>query len=303
MNTTIEKLAKRNFVTLTIAIIIAVALLAYSILLCLTDVINLLFPPFKFDLNKAIADKPLISLSMRYSDTQNSDGSIYDYTELINEILSENRKKSAYQLEIEHDLMFNKKYQQLWKYFFKITPDDMWEIGLEYETTTYIEGISIGTAPTHKYIMCSLGEAVFFAQVPYNFDISRNKSLTGIFVYYDEQTIIDIRNTLSVYESIDNFFIYEFNTITNFFWTRVGKFAWMIICITVLCLLLRMLIKQAKDKNERPLYRKILLLGGDVATVNEQLKDAQRYGRKYVTKDWVLTSGLIFSNITRNGIR
>ncbi len=297
MKITIEKLAKRNFIFFVILSVIGIGILIFGIYSSFTNAFNLLFSPFKFDLEQALEDKPLISLNLGYSNIGTNEVSSYNsYLDAM--FFAGGLSSNAKDAEIA--LLFHTKYEQSLKYMFKVIPDDIQETGLKYETDFRVMGAYAGGVPTHKYVRCVLGEATFFAKVRYEFDVDKDKTLKGVFVPYSSQTLKDFKKVMSGYEPLENVFGYEFDTITSFFWERVGALVWIIICLILLSLLLRKLVTQIENPSERPLYRKIKLLGGNITSVNEQLKDAQRYGKKYITKDWVLIPGIMFSSITRN---
>ncbi|MCL2323365.1 MAG: hypothetical protein FWC47_14835 [Oscillospiraceae bacterium] len=285
MNLSIEKFARKNLFYFAFISVIVVVLSLIIIISSFTDILNMFFSPFVFDLKRAESEKSLVSLIPAANSTQ---------------IIDEFGLNKGYNIEEYQSLVFSEKYIQSGKYIFKIKPDKIYDIGLRYKTEYSIENTPVWSGTTHKYLLCQLDNALFFANVPYDYVVSTGDTLTGVFTIYSDTTISDIKKVFSKYESIDNLFTYQFDTTISFFPEMASSFIWSTICFFISLFLVIRLILQIKYHSKRPLYKKINMLDGDITIINEELKSAVYSNKSYITKDWIITPRLFKTQITRN---
>lgn len=291
MNKSIERFAIKNLIAFAVVVIIIVALLSDIVTSYYSDVINLFFSPFEFNLHQAIAEEPLVVLDI---------GNDINDGDILQKAFEKARLNEPVNVKIEQGLLFGQKFNQSGKYIFKIKPDAIYDLGLAYETTLYIDNMAMSNAMTHKYVLCQLDDALFFTKIPYNAIVSTGDTLKGVFVPFPEATINDIKEAFSGYSALKGLFIYQFDTTLDFLWERIIYFVCSIICIAVILRLVIGLIAQIMHCDKRPLYKMVDLFGGDIPTINKQLETAKRVGKSYITKDWIITPRLFKTQLEVN---
>ena len=301
MGRDIQTFALKNLTAFAVFALAAIAALLSITTVYYVGVFNLFFAPFKFDLAQAVAEKPLARLYLM-QDQKTDESSTAEATleEAFRAAIKKAERYKKVDVEDERALLFDAKYMQSGKYIFTIRPDKIYDLGWAYETTFFVDNIPVAQSMTHKYVLCQLGDAVIFAKLPYSSTVSSGDALTGIFVPFSGTIPRDIEQRFIGYESIDGVFAYQFDTTLSFFLEQMGALALLLICLGGSSWLMIKLILQIINRENRPLYKKIAILGGDEDTIDEQLQEATRVGKAYVTKDWVITPQLFRTKIARN---
>jgi len=290
MNKSIQRFSLRNLIAFSTIVIIIIALSSKIIISCYPDLINLFFSPSELDFTRAIAENPLIDLE----NMGNKDKSE------IQKAFEEVGLGSLFRLNHSRQYKYNYKYNQNNKYEFSVTPDKIYDLGLGYETNLIVDFIKIPLGATHKYVLFQKNDMKFFAKVAYDLELSDNKTYKGTFIPISESTIHDISEVLYGFDSINNLFIYEFDTTINLLPEQISSFIFSTVLLGVVLWLSVKLILQIVFCNKRPLYKKIDILNGDVDSINEQLKTAKFNNGRYITKDWIIMPTLFKTYIKRN---
>ena len=300
MNNTIQEFARKNLVAFAVLVVVVVVLSSSFIISSYHDVVNLFFAPFEFDMNRAIADHPLFSLELGPSSAERAANSETNIEEVIRGILESAEFDRGYDIQGTQMLLFDSKYSQSGKYMFAVTPDQIHDLNFVYGTTVTLMGMQAPQAPSHKYVICQLDGAVFFAKLPYDFDVKSTTTLEGAFVPYSAATIKDIRAVVAENGAIENFYGYQLDTTASFLFEQLDALFWTVVFLVAALWLVIALALQIKFCEKRPLYKKMKFMNGNIDEINEQLQLAEFINKSYVTKDWIITPQLFRTKITRN---
>jgi len=279
MNQTIERLSLKNLIAFGVATAMVTALLAFVMIIpYYEDTKNTFFAPFEFDLERAVEEHPLVSFSELRGQPTVSD------------------------IESQELLLYTTKYMQSGRYIFRLEPDRIGESGVVYEAALRDGWARFNMGATHQYMPALVSDVQIFVRALPNTEFSDGDALRGVFLPFPQYLISDLRNGLSAdtLALMDNVFPYVFDTTRDFVFERTLAVGAMILSLAIILLMIFKLISQIKDKNKRPLYKKISLLNGDVAVVDEQFANAFREGKDYVLPDWIITPALFRTHITRN---
>jgi len=255
------------------------ALLAFVMIIpYYEDTKNTFFAPFEFDMERAVEERPAVSFSALRG--QPADGAV-----------------TAREL-----LLYTTKYTQSGRYIFRLEPDRIGESGVIYEAALRDGWARFNMGATHQYMPALVGDVQIFVRALPNTEFSDGDALRGVFLPFPQYLISDLRNALGAdtLALMDNVFPYVFDTSRDFGFERMTAVLWTFLSLAIILLMLFKLVSQIKDKNKRPLYKKISLLNGDVAVVDEQFANAFREGKDYVLRDWIITPALFRTHITRN---
>ena len=300
----IKQFALKNLIASAVLTVIVSTLLSVVIFSNFKDAANLVFSPigFGFDLERAIDEKPLGSIARSQNEQTDGAGSTDDIDQAIRQTIQRLNLDRKYNFSSLQVFLHSSKYEQSGKYIFSIKPDEIYDVGLAYATSVSMRGVNIAQERTytHKYVICQLDGVLFFAKVPYSFSVTTGKTLKGIFVPFSEPVLRDIRNSITEHESITGVYGYQFDTTTNFFYEQLGALILSLVSLVVILWLTIPLVSQIISRNKRPIYEKIHFWNADIDIVNEQLQSAQRSGKSYITKDWIITPGLFKTKMTKN---
>ena len=304
MENYVKQFAFKNLIASALRAVIVSALLSFVIFSNFEDAANLVFSPigFKFDLERAISEKPLVSINNRQNEPVAGDGETDEIEQALRQAVQRLNLDRRYDLNSLQVLLHASKYEQSGKYIFSITPDEIYDVGLVYESQMSLRnsGTLRGMSYKYRYVICQLDGVLFFAKVPYSFSQQTGKTLKGIFLPFSEPVLRDIRGSLAEHETIAGLYGYQFDTLSGFFYEQLGSLVLLLVGLAGILWLTIPLISQIIFRDKRSIYERIRFWSADIDKVNRQLKSAKRLGKDYITEDWVITPGLFKTKMTKN---
>ena len=288
---TVLKLSKKNLTVTFFISWLIVLFLFFTNIENFIDCMNLFLPPAVFDIDMAVLEVSPLTINI---ENKNPDS------------ISEIMKKYGVNMPNRYDpqalylYQYANKYMQKNRYNFIFTPDEIYDIGLNYTTSYSVNGVEVWDENTHKYALCVKNDILFLTKFPVNTEIPKNgDSIKGILVPSSEQTINDLKEMFAESADINNYFPYEFDTTNLFKSEQRSSLLFFIISLLIAGYFIFRAISQYLDKSKRPLYKKIDMLNGDENIINEQLKTAVKDGSTYITDNWIITKSFFRVTITR----
>ena len=283
---TIRRFAKRNLIWATIFWLFVCAVCAAVLVPNWSDAANL-FSAARLNEALALTDHPPVNFSFGGIGALTA-GLPYDAAE-----------EATYQNP--------HKYAQSRMYYFKITPDSIADIGAAGNAAQAVDASGDGTAldgyapPPDEYVLFRLQNMSIIALVKNGADLSGNAAFTGVLTPFTPSAISDISAEYGSYSvnSIGSVFPYMFDTTQSYFSNRFLGFLFVLVMAALIVLILFRLIRQYADKKYRPVYKQLALFNADEAELDAQLADCAMDGKRYATKQWLFTPGLLSTKVEK----
>jgi hypothetical protein len=293
----------KNIVNLLVIYIVIILSLFYYLKQIQPTIVNFFFAPHKLDYQIAFTQENLLTLMDRSKEEQPKK----DIASIL-----KNKLGNLSQFDVEAQSMFdyNSVYVQNHKYKFKIRSVNEFDLGLAYETnyTLFIDRIKtqpIKPLVTHKYILIDVGNVLLLTKVSPDFKIKPTQMHIGVFLPIKQIVVEDLQKILGQRYKLDNLFIYEFDTLTNFSSYELQDILFLIILLIIVLFLGIKILSYIINYKNHPTYKQLYKFYGapseNEININLELNDMENINivkNTYITNQFKIKKGLFKTKIS-----
>lgn len=284
-----------NLYQLLVVVLAAIVLAVFAVRGAVPDLLSH-YAPKPFDMVEAVREYPLVPLM--FTAPGDVDLENRSLEEAWADYKKRSRSNSRYSPDALSDAYYHYKLSQRGRYRFTIEPEEVWESGVAYESILYVNGAEMERAPSNRYVLVAYQGALILTNVRYHQE--NFERLQGAFVPLNVDVFYDIEDLYQMDFELENVFPFAFDTTADFTSQRLGSSGWAVACTVLAVFLSAKWVRMASDKNKRPIYKQLNLLGGDEGEVDAQLQEAKKQNKQYVLHSWIITPSMFTTHLTRN---